>query len=612
MSRHIVLIVLVLLSTRPLYSQMNEQLPVAIRWNSVKSLPYVEEKLKGGGLTSEDKILYISILSGIYNRMGQYQKSDSILERIKNANTFSLNTQTRLFLAKANAKKYTEKLIAANAYYSKATQLAKRTQSIGLQAEVHTERAEFHRKNSQFDFAKAHVDSALRLLEKTTSFPEIKAFALHRLAAIMNETNRTVESLGRSRESIALSKKCQNPYFLATSYNEMGYSFKHLRIIDSTLYYYRQAAKSFQAAGMAIDAIQARFNLYEFCSHNELYVDSLIPWFEGLVADIDQRNIPFSKKMAYLYIHINYGNQKNYKKALEAYQLFHLEDHTELYSTKNQELQKIRQEFENKSVLEDNKRISAALRAKKREISRKNTTIAWIFVGLILIATVSFLTLRLYSRSKKMAGTLIKQNAEKDLLIQEVHHRVKNNLNIIHSLLEMQVKSADSPSEMEVLEEASRRIASVSLVHEMLYNENSEEKVNISVYVKDLLAHLQDGFDLNKKLTIDLDMEAISFNVQDCTAIGLLITECFTNSAKHAFLQVEQPLFGLRMKENSTAKTYDFEMWDNGHSSLTPDEISQRASLGMRLIDIFSRQLKGEFALQIEKGFYYKIKIPMP
>lgn len=237
------------------------------------------------------------------------------------------------------------------------------------------------------------------------------------------------------------------------------------------------------------------------------------------------------------------------------------------------------------------------------EEKQRTTTITIIAsLFLLLITIICFLYFKNYKKNKKLQD----QNKVKDALIQEIHHRVKNNLQFVNSIINMQISSDDDKTLTGPLNDAARRISSMALVHEMLYNQNDTEGINIKIYIEELVLLINDAVNSTKlPIKFKINCDALIFNTTKTTAIGMIITELISNSIKHAFKNVNYPL--VEIKLNAINDNVTLEVKDNGNG-IQETTISKNG-IGTRLIDIFSRQLKGEYITNSsDMGYTYNLK----
>lgn len=215
---------------------------------------------------------------------------------------------------------------------------------------------------------------------------------------------------------------------------------------------------------------------------------------------------------------------------------------------------------------------------------------------------------KLEEKVEQRTAELKESLAEQVALLQEVHHRVKNNLQFIAAMLKMQINSIKNIENKSVLLETSRRINSMSLVHEMLYSKDKLESVSVSEYLKELISKL--GVIIHSEhyaVKFDIELEDVNFDINNSVAIGMITSEIISNSIKHAFTNSENPQVKVRLKHILSQQLIEYTIEDNGKGF---SEQKNENGLGLRLIDIFARQLEAEYETDRNNGLKYTFKIP--
>lgn len=211
----------------------------------------------------------------------------------------------------------------------------------------------------------------------------------------------------------------------------------------------------------------------------------------------------------------------------------------------------------------------------------------------------------------KKEETIIQSLKEKELLLQEVHHRVKNNLQIITGLLTLQINRARSEEVIGQLTEIRSRILSISLIHEELYQTETFSRVDVSKYCIRLCNNLAPVYSNgNTHVTFDFDIEpGILWGIDKATPLGLIINEMICNSYKHAFTNQEQGIIHVSLK--STDTNYIMEIKDNGKNPVTPDVVANsKKTLGNKLISGLIMQLEASMQVSTDGGYGITLTIP--
>lgn len=214
---------------------------------------------------------------------------------------------------------------------------------------------------------------------------------------------------------------------------------------------------------------------------------------------------------------------------------------------------------------------------------------------------------------KKLEAQLRKSLLEKDILIKEIHHRVKNNMQIISSLLRLQSQNITNNEHLKIFQESQNRINSMALVHHHIYKSDDLEKINIADYIKNLVEGISQTYK-NKEIKIDFRLEIghIYLNIDQAISIGLIINELVTNSLKHAFATgngVVTIIADRIIDESTNGTLIQIVISDNGIGISETVTVSELKSLGLQLVhDLVESQLNGTIELASNQGTCFTIK----
>ena len=227
-----------------------------------------------------------------------------------------------------------------------------------------------------------------------------------------------------------------------------------------------------------------------------------------------------------------------------------------------------------------------------------------IFV-LVVLLIVLFLYLSKILKNKKLITTqrnlAEKTSKEREILLKEVHHRVKNNLQVISSILELQSLKNKDEKLTEVLQMAQHRIQAMSLIHQQLYRDsNNLNDVHFKEYVETLIAHIK-ASNTHVLSTIRFTVEALDYKFQISTAVtlGLIVNELITNAYKHAFVNKKNGNIFIGLTKIDTHQ-FCLIVKDNGIGF--EEDLDKMDSLGLKLVRLLSKQLGGKMTCKSENG----------
>ena len=199
---------------------------------------------------------------------------------------------------------------------------------------------------------------------------------------------------------------------------------------------------------------------------------------------------------------------------------------------------------------------------------------------------------------------------EKEVLLREIHHRVKNNLQIISSLLSLQMAQLSDQNAVEGFRESQSRVRAMALIHEKLYQSDDLAQINFAIYVNSLTSSLMQTYRTNpEKLSIHVSADNILLDLDIAIPCGLIINELVTNSLKHAFPDGKTGVIQVTCCQTS-AGGYRLVVEDNGVGFPPGFSPSKTSSLGLKLVSNLTRQIEGQTEIDDTHGVRYTINIP--
>jgi len=228
----------------------------------------------------------------------------------------------------------------------------------------------------------------------------------------------------------------------------------------------------------------------------------------------------------------------------------------------------------------------------------------------ILLTFASHITtvlnnIELMEEQLRIENEIRKSLDEKLILVKEIHHRVKNNLQIISSLLHMQSIGVKDPILLDVLKESENRVQSMSLVHEKLYQSDLMATIDFNEYISSLAERLIQTYSVQSDIELEIDAEPLMLSINTAIPCGLIVNEILTNSIKYAFPgnRYGKILIKMKVSENDVELTIS----DNGVGLPVDFDPSKVKSLGMKLIRVLTDQIDGELEVDRKGGTSYKL-----
>ena len=284
----------------------------------------------------------------------------------------------------------------------------------------------------------------------------------------------------------------------------------------------------------------------------------------------------------YLHISNTYEKLGNLSKALE-YQKKALDSRDKAASIESDAaMAKMLTQYETEKK-------EARIEDQEKQIQQQQL-VQWLGLGIVILL-IGFIIFGLitFRNSKRKSNLIANKNAENELLLKEIHHRVKNNLEIVSSLLSLQSAQIDDDSIKDAMMESQNRVKSIGIVHQKLYQGSNLGAIEMKEYFINLSESILDSFGAEDRITLEFAMDSLDVDIDTAVPIGLIVNELLTNTIKYAFPNKENGKVSIKLEKNSTG-ILRLEVTDNG---VGKSGIIQGTGFGGQLISLLTRQLNG-------------------
>ncbi|WP_298507918.1 sensor histidine kinase [uncultured Kordia sp.] len=417
-------------------------------------------------------------------------------------------------------------------------------------------------------------------------------------------------------KSIKSAKKINFNAGEAYAYVHLARMLKNEKKLDSA-YYYLEAASKVQLGRRG-----KRFHGYlnqikgDFWATKENPANA-IKYFEKAYNIWDELNVLKDKQytakaLSHFYNEIN--QPRAAYKYLETYAAIkdsafsrqNVEEIKELELTYEFEKQQYKDSIQNAETL-------AVLDLQQKNELQQERHVQQILLGLFVLAlALGGFAYYAYQRKKKTSKVLDEKNKiiekalqEKQLLLKEVHHRVKNNFQIVSSLLELQTKGIEDEKALNLANEGKNRVKSMALIHQKLY-QNDTGLINFDEYIQTLVKELSYMYASEKKVKTNISTENMQFDVDTAIPLGLIVNELITNAYKYAFEAAKDNELNISINKVNEDE-YKLVVADNGKGLDDAIDLAKVKSLGLRLVRRLTKQLQGNFLLNNEDGASFEI-----
>lgn len=294
---------------------------------------------------------------------------------------------------------------------------------------------------------------------------------------------------------------------------------------------------------------------------------------------------------AYEALGLAYAGDNDYKKAYDALSKYDTLKTLVFTAEADQRTSLLRSEFELAKK-------ESTISTQETQIKRQKASQNLIIIISVLLLILLLLSYKAIQNKFKINNLLRKQNDEKEFLLKEIHHRVKNNLETVSSLLALQTAQIKDPAILNVVEESQHRVQSMSMIHQKLYTGDNLAAIEMKDYFTNLSDYIIDAFGASARISVETPMKKIELDVDMAIPIGLIVNELFTNSLKYAFPNGRKGCIRISLKK--TENILQLDVTDNG-VGITSNE-AEGTGFGSQLIALLTKQLDGRMVLNTSHG----------
>lgn len=448
----------------------------------------------------------------------------------------------------------------------------------------------------------AHIDY---LMDNELSM----AMAFGNIGMIYQQLEVLDSSLVYNFKSLDYLEKTKNPFSLGTIYNNIALVYHDMKDYKTSLNYHLKSKSIKEEIGDKSGLATSLINIGNIMVELKDYLSS-IDFYEKGLAICNELNTPFLKLNAYKGLSKAYQETGRYKEALDFYVIYsEMSDSLNTVESKNN-VSRLEAEFETKQkedliVQQKNDYQNEIAIEKAKGVTK--TIVIFGVVLLLIFVTLFFIVFYQKLRLTRKQNIIIEEkNSENELLLGEIHHRVKNNLQVISSLLSLQEKSILDIPAKRAISESKERVKSMGLIHKMLYQNDGFSGIEINEYIEKLLDGLMESFGIDRSsIQLETNFEPLKLDIDTAIPIGLMINELVINAFKYAFVDVDSPKLMIKLEQQSEGLLLKIK--DNGKGD--PEELNNSNSFGLKLVKSLVRQVNGVFKISYEDGLCHTILI---
>ncbi len=314
-------------------------------------------------------------------------------------------------------------------------------------------------------------------------------------------------------------------------------------------------------------------------------------WANQALRQSKKRNLKADQIRSNTLLGAIYTAQNKFKKAVEFKDISKKQSDEYFRNTKAQNIIYLEAAYNRKQQQQAIKELNRENQIQEENISRKNLYLQLGSLALALFSILLFILYRLYKKVNQQKKVISKSLSEKDLLLREIHHRVKNNLQLVSSLLTMQGRSIDDETTIQAINEGKSRVRSMALIHQDLYNKENITGISVKDYIEKLTQELLYTYKISDDdIKLELDINDIELDVDTVVPLGLIINELVTNSLKYAWPNQNHGRLSISLKQSQDLLKLTISDDGIGYNPLKVRE----ESFGSTLISALTLQLNGE------------------
>lgn len=441
----------------------------------------------------------------------------------------------------------------------------------------------------KFEDAIKYAEKAYEIQKKNRRLEDL-AYTAQALGDAWLQLGNYPKALEYQNEGLTLRRRLASQIDIALSLNSRANVYKYQKRYQEALEDYRESLNIARKASFTSLVLSCLGNIGHVYNLTENYAAAL-PYHLENQRLIDQTQQLDKAVENYQLLADAYAGLTKYDSAYYYQRLTTTTSQDLLNEQNTLQMSKLKTQFETKQ-----KEDKILLQEKQLAEERLKLWALGFFLIVSIIAGILLF---------RLIRILRKRNEEKEFLIKEIHHRVRNNLQVLSSLLHLQSRYIKDEAALDAVKEGQNRVDAMGLIHQKLYMGDNLAAVDMSDYLQHLGESLLDSFGLGDthRVIIQYQLQPIHLDVDSAIPLGLIVNELVTNSLKYAFPHNRSGIVEIALWEESTKKLC-LQITDNGVGKSNALQFSSGTSFGLNLVKILSKKLKGKHKI-IEAEFGY-------
>ncbi len=524
-------------------------------------------------------------------------------------------------------------------YYKRAITLAVQLKNTQAEAMIYLLTGIAYQDMGYYELAMENLQKSLTIIE-TMNYHVKLPYALHYLGVVYFELYDYDKSSDYFQRALAVAEQHSDTWGKALIYRYIGRIHNFRGQYDSAFYYFNESLslatkindrigelysrrflgevylekgqykkaltifrENIMAAGLNMNRWEIVCNLYDigrvyeqqgnhdeairYYSQSKAIADSLKLFYDNLIA---------CKKLAALF-----ENRHDYRNALYYYKQVKTYSDTIFSDRKRKNIEELLIRYETQKKNNEITRLKLDQVEQQSRLQRQRLLSYSLIGGFILVSAIVIVLIYFYNQK-------LKSDHEKEILIREIHHRVKNNLQTISSLLSLQGSYISDAGIKDLVTESQGRVKSMALIHQLLYQQEKLSRINFEQYITRLIDAVSSSYSKpSDHIRCIVNCQQIYLDIETAIPIGLIANELLVNAYKHAFKGIDREglihIEIIRQENNG----YCFSIHDNGIGIPGRIDFENSGTLGLKLVYILVRQIKGILSYDVKNGTEFKI-----
>lgn len=584
-------------------------------WKAIGTDPEQAHRLAMQAFTAATAIQYEEGLALAYNRFGKIHavkgNHDSSLFyyrlnlnlRLKQKNNSGI---ANTFLNMGDVLIQKGDAFSGLKYYQAAYQLFSMLNDTPDMAITCLKKGIFFSEQLKHHSAEKTLLCGLSLANRIKNFDQGIAALSAEMGNLYSATNKTKKALQYYQTAILIYSRMGDIKSLSNVYTGLGNLYTNQSHYDKALRSYRKSLAAYRGSGGGPGEALRIYNIGNVLYEQKKYTQS-VEYLGQALQMAERADAQLTQKILYAQSKAYY-DLKEYEKAFSSDAQYDSITNVLFNAEKEKQISELEIRYDVKEKQNEIRLLKATEALQQKNIEQKTQERnAWLAGALLLLLIVSVIYIAYRQKKKANAvltiqkNTIEQQHSEKELLLREIHHRVKNNLQVVSSILSLQSYKIADKNVSLAMKESRARVEAMSMIHRELYRDEKLTHISLPSYLLKLLDHVSKSYGFDEtNLTTHVEVDVEEADVETAIPLGLIVNEVISNSFKHAFSDQPKPCITLTLQRQNERLLLTLKDNGKGMTENPPD-----SSFGMELVQSLTKQLKGSFTTDHSAGTAY-------